>query len=221
MAVDGCVDLDELVTLQKYTGVFRSAARWLSSQAPPLVTRNVEGFELSSSGSSGGSQHQRPVVVLIGWLNAKRKHLRKYQELYCGRGMDVLTMPVSPIHVVRPRTGVTYTRKLLKVLQVGMGKENAPGLYWRFSCHTCVWLVFPLLTCFVLVFLLLYLCGSGVSLVALVFLLLCLCCTGVSLVMPVLYWCFCLATPECCAHSVSSQGDHCYIKGCVHGLTCV
>ena len=115
-----------------------SAARWLSSQAPPLVTRNVEGFELCSAGPPGSSQHQRPVVVLIGWLNAKRKHLRKYQELYCGRGLDVLTMPVSPIHVVRPRTGVTYTRKLLKVLQVGMGKENAPVLYWCFSCHTCV-----------------------------------------------------------------------------------
>ena len=134
--------------LQKYTQMFTSAARWLSSRSVPLITRNIEGFELCSYGGQSNGQHPRPVVVLIGWLNARRKHLRKYQELYCGRGLDVLTMPVSPIHIVRPRTGITYTKKLLKVLQVGKCKGNAQclsvALLSLLSCATPVCHTLPL-----------------------------------------------------------------------------
>ena len=106
----------------------------MSSRAPRLLTRNIEGFELCSFGGPC-SQHPRPVVVLIGWLNARRKHLRKYQELYCGRGLDVLTMPVSPIHIVRPVSGITYTKKLLKVLQVGRGKKVIMTNFNRRNSH--------------------------------------------------------------------------------------
>ncbi|XP_076471085.1 transmembrane protein 53-B-like [Babylonia areolata] len=81
-----------------------------------VTTTNIEGFELSSLGPPG-NPHPRPVVVLIGWLNAKRQHLRKYQEVYWGKGFDVLTMRVSPIHIVRPKMGIKYTARLLNVLQ--------------------------------------------------------------------------------------------------------
>ncbi|KAK7098220.1 transmembrane protein 53-like [Littorina saxatilis] len=102
----------------KHSSILSSAARWLSGgrSSPSVIKRNVEGFELTSIDTSCGQQ-PRPVVVLIGWLNAKRKHLRKYQEVYWDRGFDVLTMDVTPVHIVRPRAGIKYTHRLLKALQ--------------------------------------------------------------------------------------------------------
>jgi hypothetical protein len=85
---------------------------------PDVVTRNIEGFQLYSLASSDIPECQRPLVVLIGWLNAKPRHLLKFQQLYSRRGFDVLTMDVAPIHVIRPVTGIKYTSKLVKILQV-------------------------------------------------------------------------------------------------------
>ncbi|KAL8572780.1 hypothetical protein ACOMHN_030362 [Nucella lapillus] len=117
-------------------GVQRCEVRHHSSFPPPsrqlISTKNIGGFELSSL-APPGNPHPRPVVVLIGWLNAKRKHLHKYQELYWEKGFDVLTMRVAPIHIVRPKMGIKYTAKLLNVLQENKDLANRQVVVHGFS----------------------------------------------------------------------------------------
>ena len=101
------------VTLVSYSGKHH-----LSKPQTYQVTCTRIGRFPYTAISAEEAQCNRPVVVLIGWLNAKEKHLRKYQEIYWQRGFDVLMMPVSALHIVRPRHGIRYTKELLSVLQV-------------------------------------------------------------------------------------------------------
>ncbi|PON68196.1 Alpha/Beta hydrolase fold containing protein [Parasponia andersonii] len=52
-----------------------------------------------SGGSDCSSAKSRTVVVLLGWLGAKQKHLKRYAEWYTSRGFHVITftLPMSEI----------------------------------------------------------------------------------------------------------------------------
>ncbi|XP_025086348.1 transmembrane protein 53-like isoform X1 [Pomacea canaliculata] len=89
------------------------------SDSSHLVRFKIGSFEFCSPDPTGKAcnPHPRPVVVLVGWLNAKKQHLEKFADLYRVKGFDVLTMDVSPIHIVRPTVGKKYAMELLEVLQ--------------------------------------------------------------------------------------------------------
>lgn len=96
------------------------------SDSSHLVRFKIGSFEFCSPDPTGKTcnPHPRPVVVLVGWLNAKKQHLEKFADLYRVKGFDVLTMDVSPIHIVRPTVGKKYAMELLEVLQVNTACPN-------------------------------------------------------------------------------------------------
>lgn len=49
---------------------------------------------------------QRPLVLCLTWLLAKRKNVLKYASLYLDHGFDVLNVTVSPWQVLWPVKGV-------------------------------------------------------------------------------------------------------------------
>lgn len=51
----------------------------------------------------------RPLVVMLSWLMAKKKPLLKYAEIYTEMGFDVLTIQISPWQLLWPVKG-THVR---------------------------------------------------------------------------------------------------------------
>lgn len=47
----------------------------------------------------------KPLVVLLQWLMAKPKHIKKYAELYIDHGYDVMAVTVTPWQVMWPTKG--------------------------------------------------------------------------------------------------------------------
>uniref|UniRef100_A0A1B6EEE2 Transmembrane protein 53 n=1 Tax=Clastoptera arizonana TaxID=38151 RepID=A0A1B6EEE2_9HEMI len=50
-------------------------------------------------------EKSRPLVIILAWLLAEKKHLSKYAEVYLNRGIDVLTVKVTPTQLVWPISG--------------------------------------------------------------------------------------------------------------------
>lgn len=47
----------------------------------------------------------KPLVVLLSWLLAKRKHIYKYADFYIDRGFDVLNVTITPWQLLWPAKG--------------------------------------------------------------------------------------------------------------------
>ncbi|XP_060080380.1 transmembrane protein 53-A-like [Ylistrum balloti] len=63
------------------------------------IDRNLE---LRALKQDGVVQHARPLMLLFGWMLAKRKHLEKYEEYYLNRGYNVLTVSGYPMDILKP-----------------------------------------------------------------------------------------------------------------------
>ena len=61
---------------------------------------------------------QHPLVILIPWLKARRRHVLKYIGLYLAHSMDVLLLQLSPLQILRPLRSKRVIRHLLHVLAV-------------------------------------------------------------------------------------------------------
>lgn len=47
----------------------------------------------------------KPLVILLTWLMAKKKHVYKYADIYFEHGFDVLNINISPWAVLWPNKG--------------------------------------------------------------------------------------------------------------------
>ncbi|XP_049290090.1 uncharacterized protein LOC125767498 isoform X2 [Anopheles funestus] len=50
-------------------------------------------------------QCDKPVVLIISWLNARQKHLAKYAQLYIDQGFDVFATHITPWQLLWPVKG--------------------------------------------------------------------------------------------------------------------
>lgn len=47
----------------------------------------------------------KPLVVMLAWLMAKKKHVYKYADMYFKHGFDVLNINISPWDLLWPTKG--------------------------------------------------------------------------------------------------------------------
>ncbi|KAF2884101.1 hypothetical protein ILUMI_22069 [Ignelater luminosus] len=80
----------------------------------------------------------KPMVILLSWLMAKRKHIYKFANYYTGHGFDVLNVSVSPWQLLWPTKGTqVIAGSILKFLE--LNTSNAPLVVHGFSVGGYLW----------------------------------------------------------------------------------
>ncbi|XP_069132701.1 transmembrane protein 53-like [Argopecten irradians] len=78
------------------------------------IDRNLE---LRAPKQDGVVQHARPLMLLFGWMLAKRKHIQKYEEYYLNRGYNVMTVSASPLDILMPSRAQGIARKIIEQIE--------------------------------------------------------------------------------------------------------
>lgn len=60
-------------------------------------------------------KRDKPLVVCMTWLMAKRKNILKYTNLYLEQGFDVLNVETSPWAVLWPAKGIQVIQLILSI----------------------------------------------------------------------------------------------------------
>jgi len=86
-----------------------SSKRYLSTQE---ITKNLLLFSDDRINADKDpktlrlkNQREKPLVLVLAWLQAKHKHLKKYAELYTNQGYDVLVAQITPWQLLWPVKG--------------------------------------------------------------------------------------------------------------------
>jgi hypothetical protein len=93
-----------------------------------LGVRNISSLEvtknitlLSNEKKNGAvvnlkleNQEDKPLVIMLSWLMAKRKHIFKYADFYISKGFDVMNISVTPWQLLWPLKGTQVGRSLQK-----------------------------------------------------------------------------------------------------------
>ncbi|XP_046364945.1 transmembrane protein 53-like [Haliotis rufescens] len=105
----------------------------LTSSAP--VTDSVKfasNLELRSIRGNETLSRSRPLVVLVGWMNAKKRHLDKYGNLYISKGFDVLSVQVPPSKVIQPKKAQVVMQEVINILD-DSSRRDKPLMIHGFS----------------------------------------------------------------------------------------
>lgn len=93
------------------------ACRFVSTHR---ITKNIElitqetPIQTDKFNSQGSIvSEDRPLLVLLCWLLAQRKHIMKYAAFYMEQGFDVVTVTVSPWQLMWPANGTRVRNFLL------------------------------------------------------------------------------------------------------------
>lgn len=85
------------------------ASRFVSTHR---ITKNIELITKETSIQTNKFNKQdsivsedRPLLILLCWLLAQRKHVMKYANFYMEQGFDVVTVTVSPWQLMWPANG--------------------------------------------------------------------------------------------------------------------
>ncbi|XP_074038383.1 transmembrane protein 53-like lethal (2) k09913 isoform X2 [Leptinotarsa decemlineata] len=81
---------------------------------------------------------EKPLVVMLSWLMAKKKHVHKYADIYLKHGFDVLNISLSPWQLLWPVKGSQVVAKdLLKFLD--LNTTYSPLILHGFSVGAYLW----------------------------------------------------------------------------------
>lgn len=67
--------------------------------------KNNFSFDFIHAFSRLKTELDKPLIILLAWLLAKPKHIKKYAELYIDHGYDVMSISVTPWQVMWPTKG--------------------------------------------------------------------------------------------------------------------
>lgn len=70
----------------------------------------------------------KPLVVILSWLQAKQKHLSKYAQLYMDQGFDVLVAQITPWQLLWPVKGSQVNTKWNKRVRFNFDNNRFPYL---------------------------------------------------------------------------------------------
>ncbi|KAJ8927179.1 hypothetical protein NQ314_020455 [Rhamnusium bicolor] len=131
-----CFETDTLLAVIMFAGVqVRSiSCLEITKNLSLLSTQKkdkVKDFKLEKP-------EDKPLVVLLSWLMARRKHIYKYADIYLQNGFDVLNVSISPWQLLWPAKGTQVVAKdLLKFLDINA--KFSPLVLHGFSVGGYVW----------------------------------------------------------------------------------
>lgn len=64
--------------------------------------------------------NDQPLVVMLSWLMAKRKHIYKYATFYVDNGFDVLNINISPWQLLWPTKGTQVSKNFINTASCGI-----------------------------------------------------------------------------------------------------
>lgn len=104
--------------------------RWhLPESNPHMVSKNPECSSVKS----------RTVVVLLGWLGAKQKHLKRYADWYTSRGFHVITFTYPMSDIISFKVGgkaEQHIDLLVNHLASWLEEENGKNLVFHTFSNT-------------------------------------------------------------------------------------
>ena len=102
-------------------GITTQLCRHQSDLPTPVKVKTIDKtLELRTADVE--DSNQRPLVVLFGWMLAKKRHLNKYGNLYLSKGFDVLSIQVPPQQILWPTKAQQRITSLLHTLNVSLVK---------------------------------------------------------------------------------------------------
>lgn len=82
--------------------------------------------------------HERPLVVMLSWLLARDKHVKKYAQIYTNRGFDVVNISITPWQLLWPTKGTQLVaRDTLKFIDINY--LYSPIMLHGFSVGAYLW----------------------------------------------------------------------------------
>ncbi|GLV35266.1 lethal (2) k09913 [Carabus blaptoides fortunei] len=137
-----------------FNGKYISSHQFTNSNVASLyiISRKISSFEISKNLEIISNEKintkvsnfkltacpEKPLVVCLTWLLAKRKTVLKYASMYLDHGFDVLNVTVSPWQVLWPVKGIQLVAK--DVLEFLSSNQNySPLVIHGFSVGAYLW----------------------------------------------------------------------------------
>jgi hypothetical protein len=83
------------------------------------------GFDISYQQVDKDKRSDK-IVVLCGWMGAKPRQLRVFNEFYNSRKFDSITFAVGPQHVLRPHTALDQMERVINAV-LSCGNSSSPS----------------------------------------------------------------------------------------------
>ncbi|ALC42262.1 l-2-k09913 [Drosophila busckii] len=97
-----------------------------------LYTNNKANIEVDPKTLAFKKPTGNPLVLMMAWLMAKQKHLKKYAEIYTEMGFDVMVVHITPWQLLWPAKGTqVVAAETLKFLE--NNQQYAPIIMHGFS----------------------------------------------------------------------------------------